>query len=350
MSFKSGDYIFCSIKGVRILDARIHIRDGREVENGFRAYICHNNPDFEGDSSPEKYGYMYSWTFTCVGGMTSDNVSDLVPAFKNGTPKEKIQLDDDISTFLRLNAKERLMVLFTYKLGIFDEFDIYEMSKNSGFLVLKSRKSKKSLEIKIGRFIKQMLIKYKQTIGITSTGESFLELTDKDIEDLHNKYVSYQRNDELIQFLSGKPILEAYTKANYPPDNGSVLHKSCMVDRLPYLGIYTDNPNQVELAVVTIDGKIVARSFIWTATDGNKYYDRIYFAYDWLNNLMCSKLEARGIKPIQKENFKEIQLENWKFPQYPYLDSFYYFNVEKGKLFFINVSDVRQLRNTDGRL
>jgi uncharacterized pyridoxamine 5'-phosphate oxidase family protein len=118
------------------------------------------------------------------------------------------------------------------------------------------------------------------------------------------------------------------------------------------LSLYTKNPNQVQLAVVNIDGKIAARVFVWTTVSGERVYDRIYFAYEWLNSFVSGKLEKMGIKPIIKENFQMVQLENWTFEQYPYLDHFYTFNVEKGYLLWTNVDNVkiRHLRNTDGRL
>lgn len=345
MYFRSGDIVSCSIKGYELTNVRVHITS-RTGEIGFSGYICHNNPLFSGSRSPEMYGFPYSWQFNqSDGGRTSDGVTNLINTMAAISLKKDVIVEEDLLSFFRIE-QESILTLFHYKFGIFDEYNVFSISKNSGFIKLSSKKSKKIVEIKIGRFIKQMIIRYNQLVKCP------LNISDQKIESIHNKFVSFQKNDQIINFLSGQDILEGYRKENYPTDNGSVLHKSCMVDRFSYLGIYTENPNQVQLATISIDSKIVARAFVWTTIDGEKFYDRIYFTHDWLNNLMSSKLEAIGIKSIQKENFQMVQLENWKFKEYPYLDHFYYFNVNKGTLMFLNIDNIaiRSLRNTDGRL
>jgi hypothetical protein len=346
MFFNCGDYVHCTIKGIKLTDARICI-DRRHSDQAFKAYICHNISELSGSQSPNMYGYRYSWAFEYSNGKASEGVRDLYPIINKLEQKKDVVLSDDLFSFFRLYSLEKLMSLLYYKFGIFDDFNKYDLSTNSGFLLLTSSSTNKSVEIKVGRFFKQIFTKYLELNEKDQIG-----LNDKELEKIHNDFVAYQKNDHGVQFLSGEDILKGYKKANYPEDNGSQLHKSCMVDRCQYLSLYTKNPNQVQLAVVNIDGKIAARVFVWTTVSGERVYDRIYFAYEWLNSFVSGKLEKMGIKPIIKENFQMVQLENWTFEQYPYLDHFYTFNVEKGYLLWTNVDNVkiRHLRNTDGRL
>ncbi len=257
-------------------------------------------------------------------------------------------MDIEIQHFLNFNQLENLFPLFRYKFGIFDEFESYEVGEGDGCIKLKN--DRKSVEIKLSRFVRQMALKLNE-FAATNKYISKLDVSDKFIEMIHNKFVSYQKdNSQMINFLSGEDILKGYTRANYLDKDGGTLHKSCMVDRHDYLNIYTQNPNQVELAVVYIGDKIAARCFVWTATDGKKYSDRVYFRHDWLENLMKEKLRKVGILPISEETFKSVQLEKWEFEYYPYADNFYFLDRKNGTLLSIQTDRFSQLRNTNGRI
>ena len=340
----SGDKISCLIRN-QVVCGILHFV---EEYGSVRAWICHNVSEFAGDRSPKRYGYNYSWGFhPTQEGRFSDEVSNIIPIPDVFLAKEKIDISADITYFLTSRNLKNLLVLFQYKLGIFDEFTTYDMSENEGFINLKS--DRKTIEVRFSRFIKQLATKYEELIKNISWSKP-IDINDKMIEDLYNNYVSYQKSGKIeICFLKGEDILKGYTKSNYPKDITGTLHKSCMVDQLHFLKIYTDNPNQVELAVIYLDDKIVSRTIVWTANDGNRYSDRVYYTVDWMEGFMRGKLQKMGIEPIVEQSIKTVQLENWMFEQYPYMDHFYHFDKKHGVLFTIG-SNISSLRNTDGRV
>jgi len=346
-TYISGDRVTCTINGKSIKDACIHIYD-YDV-NTTRAWICHNDSEHCGSSSPHMHGYRYSWAFhLSQDGRTTDDVRNLQPEINGIEMKQNHSIDDEIQHFLNFNGFQELLILFRYKYGIFDEFESYEMGEGDGCIKLKN--DRKSVEIKLSRFVRQMALKLNE-FAANNKYISKLDITDKFIELIHNKFVSYQKDSsQMISFLSGEDILKGYTRSFYLDKDGGTIHKSCMVDRHEFLKIYTQNPNQVDLAVIYIDGKIASRCVIWTATDGKKYSDRIYYRHDWLENLMKEKLRKNGILPISEQTVKSVQLEKWKFEYYPYADSFYFLDSKNGTLWSIQTEKFGQLRNTNGRI
>jgi hypothetical protein len=214
-----------------------------------------------------------------------------------------------------------------------------------GFIVLGGEKKK--MEIKLGRFIRQMAIKFNEIISESPLKK--LEISDKLIENIHNKFISYQKgNDCMISFLEGDKIDIGYTKTNYLHTMGGTLHNSCMTDKLNFIEIYKSNPNQVKLAVIYIGDKVAARTLVWTDINGIKYSDRVYYKYDWLNDFMTDKLRKMGIDPIWEKSIRVVKLDKWKFDYYPYVDSFFYMDKENGVLVSLQNNYV-SLRNTNGQ-
>ena len=347
---KSGDRVTFRIYDDQIIDSKIFISeyDLKNFRSGFcdrvGAWLCHNFNRHHGDESSNLLGYRYSWAITITRtGDISEEIIDFKPLLPGIEFKEKFDIDFDLKHFLHTNKYESLIQLFWIKIGIFDEYHRYESSKD-GLILLKN--DKKSVEIKLSRFIKQLSTKFNELVDDVSK----LDIDDKTIEAINNKFISYQKSEEFaITFLSGSDILSGYDRNNYHPGQGGTLHKSCMVDRFDFLEIYTENPNQVKLAVVYIDKKIAARGFVWNATDGKMYSDRIYYNQDWLEDFTKEKLRKMGIDPISDHNFRTVQLEKWEFKYYPYMDNMYHFDKENGVLLNYN-SGIRQLRSTNGNL
>lgn len=322
--FNSGDLILCKIKGVSIV-GKIHIQ-------GVQNWICHDNKDFDGSVCPNKYEYKFSWTFYIKSdGLPTDDVNDVIP-FKNLKVKEGVEISEELMGFIKM-AGETNYIYFNIKSGIFDDFVKYNCSDVEGNIVMETKSEgsfkPKKVEIKLSRFLRQV------SNRISSSNESFVNLSDKEVEVIYNKYVSYQSGSmcELV-FYSGDQIKEAYRSNNYL-DGNSTLHKSCMTDRLEDIGIYIDNPDQVKIAVLKIDNKVAARSLVWSTVDGGVYSDRIYYAQDWMEDHMLLRLKKVGITPISKEPFKIVQLKKWKFKYNPYLDSFYTLDSKSGQLLYI---------------
>lgn len=352
--FYSGSRVRCRIQNIELFDAMIYIRE-EDIDrwnagsDKCALWICHNEQLLSGSESPEKFNYLYSWKFYIRNYISelSDDVSDLLPIDVNCDIKVNSVIDPDIVNFIKANnIDSQIFNLFNFKFGLFDEYDKYDISKNEGFITLVGRKS---TEIKFARFIRQMTNKWNQTCEKSKAFKKIL-ISDKELESIHNKFVAYQKEERIkVEFLSGQDILEGYKTLNYYSKGGTI-GKSCMGDKLEFLKIYTENPNQVELAVIKNDNKISARCLIWTDINGNKYSDRVYYCQDWMENFVCDRLKIMGIDPIKNQKIKIVKLDKWKFDTYPYVDSFYNFDNDNGLLLFINPQNKVVLRNTDGRL
>jgi hypothetical protein len=341
--FESGTPISCTIKGITIDRARVHFFD--ETKSVIKAWICHNNYDFDGDESPNRYGYSYSWCFhVSKDEELTDEVRDLKPLLTGVDLKKNVKILPELLFFIKEFSEQNkcdYSPLFIYKFDLFDEFNQYEIDDLEGFITLKNER--KTIQVKISRFIRQVGIKFNE---IVNSQLIKVDISDKQIEMLFNKFVAFQKQNQNLEFYSSEEILKGYKKENYFGTSG-VIHNSCMSDKLEFLQIYTQNPNQVQLAVICIQQKIAARTLVWTATDGKKYHDRIYYTNDWLENLMKTKLNKLGIQTIKESGFKIVQLDKWDFKKYPYIDNFYHFDSTTGTLLHYP-ENITTLRSTHG--
>lgn len=348
--FFSGQLISTTISGIHLPLAHLHID-----EYG-RLFICHDNPNFNGSSCDDKHGHIYSWSFSIRNSDLTDSVTSLSKSYTLN-PKDVI-MSPNLSSFLNKVDAKNLDILFLYEIGIFNEFSIYDISDQEGHILLASKKSNKKISIKFGRLIKQLSTK------IIESGIDYQKFSEKDIEDIHNQWTSHQKLGTFAtSLLSGEDILSAYTYENYlngqiDKENGTILHKSCMTNKFNYLPLYTKNPNQVSLLVLKFNEKVVSRALVWTAMDGKRYIDRIYHIKDWMYNYMKSEAENMGIIIINSNiNSVEVKLDKWKFTRYPYLDSLYNMDNERGILHYYSGlehrpsnwnKDMKTLRSTCG--
>lgn len=344
-TFTAGNRIRCKIKGIDVFDAVLNFEKYKGI--GDRIYICHNMSDLSGASCYNKYGYKYSYCFrgrefnNGVASSLSDEVEHL---YHYDNVKSNIFIDHKIYDFLKVTNKEYLIVAFLSKIGIYDDYNRYFMSDKDGFLILKttpeSENKEKTLMIKFGRFLKAFT---------TRVDETFERLNDSDIELLYNKWVSYQNKSLLkIEYLYGNDILKGYTKSNQLEYKDSSLYGSCMNDKHDFLELYTKNENVVKLAVMYIDGKIAARSLVWTTISGPIVHDKIYACKDWVYNSFIELLSKENILPIQNYTSLFIKLDKWKFSFYPYVDSFYCFDKNEGNLIYLNRDRTVSLQNQSG--
>jgi hypothetical protein len=205
--------------------------------------------------------------------------------------------------------------------------------------------------VKIGRFLR----KFISPQSITDFG-----ITDKDIEDFVNLFKSYFSPDKnKLQITDGDDILKWYLEDNYATTCGNRsggLWKSCMrqSERNKYMVIYTKNISLVKMLILLADdGKLRARALLWENVidkDGNTYkvMDRIYSIYDhdmflfkgWAKeNGYITKLEQSAKSEVlfdisgQVTRLElKIKLNNWDMKDYPYLDTFKYFDISDGWL------------------
>jgi len=204
--------------------------------------------------------------------------------------------------------------------------------------------------IRIGRFIRKFIKK-----------EAFkrFDITDKDVESFVNIYKSFFiRKPENLKIVTGKDILQWYLEDNYQVIHGNrfgTLWNSCMrySDRNSYMKLYTKNSNIKMLILLTDEGKLSARALLWDNVVDNqgkswKVMDRIYSVHDYDVNLFKDWAKENGYifkweQTAKSEGYFSIdgecihkrfsiKLENYVMYNYPYLDTFKYFNLDLGIL------------------
>ena len=174
--------------------------------------------------------------------------------------------------------------------------------------------------------------------------------------------------DYQFKVVKGNNLLQYYHGSSYYNGGGS-LGVSCMKydNCQDYLGIYTKNPNIVEMLVaVNSDGRLIGRALLWKLGD-KKIMDRIYTINDEDFQFAFKKwADENGYwyKKEQKWNntlfFKtrdkvmceeiSIQLDNFDFEYYPYLDTFKFIDFKTGKLYnyLPKGVDVKTLSSAEG--
>lgn len=91
--------------------------------------------------------------------------------------------------------------------------------------------------------------------------------------------------------------------------------------------------------------KISARALVWTLSDGKKIIDRVYYSREQDQNLYEEWAKKNGYYYQNKSASifspsgssesdldLEVQLDNWEFDYYPYMDTLKYLHPETGVL------------------
>jgi hypothetical protein len=203
--------------------------------------------------------------------------------------------------------------------------------------------------IKIGRFVKKFL---------SENAFDEFNIKDSDIEKFVNFYKSYFNYDPTkLKIVEGDEIKKYYLEENYFEPSGlkyGSLWNSCMrqKERNKFMNLYALNDVKM-LVLFSDDEKVRARALLWEGvkefkTDNvYKFMDRIYSVYDhdidvfkkWAKeNGYLSKWEqnAKTELYVDVDNNPErkhlyILLENHNLSWYPYLDTFKFYNVSKGR-------------------
>jgi len=306
--------------------------------------------EMQQDNCYQKYGYAYSYCLRGSGSINgfyqtlSDNVENLTPSIGI---KPNTYIDNSILEFLKITNRDNLKSLFYCKIGLYDEYNRYFRSEKDGFILLKTTpdpnsetpKKIKTLEIKFGRFLRAV------------SKNSLITLTDSEIENIYNKWVSYQNQSLLkVSYLYGNDVLKGYTRDNHLKVDDSSLQGSCMNDKHSFLELYTKNTNIVRLAIFRNNGeeKILARCIVWKIAENTYVHDRIYFAHDWIDEAFKSELLLQNITPIMNHSYIRLQLDKWKLKYYPYMDSFNLFDKTTGCLIYQNASNINGLTSQSG--
>ncbi len=224
-------------------------------------------------------------------------------------------------------------------------------------------------EVKVGRFVKQILKEVKEKI------DSKISYKDKDIEEFVNKFkvASSNENFEFI-IVNGLKIKNWYLEDNYTEEGSGSLMDSCMKDsyKQDYLNLYSRNKSIIQL-VCLLDKNtnlLMGRALLWTLDESpsptNLFLDRIYVAEEYLYELFKQKAEEEGwmYKCSQSNDIEKgqefvhlskkykglikVKLKRWRFDYYPYVDSMTFFDPEKGVLQNRGFRKANFLRSVDG--
>lgn len=324
--YKSGDSIIFSINDSIMCGKLIMSRDNIESSSYLSAFVCHNHESYEGSSAPDKLGYKYSWSFSiCKTDADIFSGSDvrIISHDIDCEDKENYEISDELSQFLSTQELE-VISMFFQKSNIFPKYNKIEISEKSGYVKLTDTIKNIFVDIRFGRFLTSL----NKQIDI-------LGYTNKDIERFYNNFLVFQKNAyiEVVE-LKGDDLLEAYKLENYLHAK-STLAGSCMTDKTNNLKLYTSNPDIISLLAIKTFGKIAGRCLIWNTSEG-KIMDKRYTCSDWVNSKFDRIMRENGyICNSSLEDFPNskkinIQLDNYGFERYPYVDTFKFFDKNTG--------------------
>jgi hypothetical protein len=179
----------------------------------------------------------------------------------------------------------------------------------------------------------------------------FKNISSKEIEIFSNLYKSVQNPDSLnFRIVSGEEIIDWYNEKNYSSGTSS-LNSSCMRYSFckNFFEIYVENPDVVKLLILTNNNnKLLGRALLWNTQV--KVMDRIYTVKDEKYAFQFKKWASDNgyiWKKEQKWNntlyFTDdiqtsllnlsVKLENFSCEDYPYLDTFKFFDTKEGILY-----------------
>lgn len=201
---------------------------------------------------------------------------------------------------------------------------------------------------KIGRMLKKLPVEWENP---------------QELEQLVHDIASFYVEPE-VEIVSGDDIRKYYHYTMYAKDSGTLKESCIKHDKCQsFFKLYTDNPNQVSLAIMKSGEKIIARALLWTLASGQIFMDRVYYIDERTKNLMLrwaalnnywvkteqkASAECQIKKPdgkIKTENLT-VNLDNWEFAEYPYLDTLQYLHPVSSSI--SNSRNVRKLTSTGG--
>ena len=197
----------------------------------------------------------------------------------------------------------------------------------------------------------------------------FKDIPAKEVEKFSNLYRAQSNKASFtLSVVDGLKMLTYYHINSYAQERGT-LGASCMKydNCQDYLGIYTHNNNKVKMLVMlNSEGGLMGRALLWDF-DTHKIMDRIYtiadeeFAFQFkkwaTDNGYLYKSEQNWYNTLNFENLStpkqelklSIKLDNFQFRRYPYVDTFKFFDEEKGLLLnYMEGHEFRTLCASDG--
>lgn len=214
----------------------------------------------------------------------------------------------------------------------------------------------KGQELKVGRFARKMM---------SLVGKKY---SDSDVESFVNEFkskIELSKNSfRNFSLVSGNEIKHWYLESSYYNEPRGSLHSSCMRygSCQKYFDIYTTNPDVCSLLICKSDydsSKITGRALVWKLDNGDTMMDRIYYSnqhdiqifIEYARSMGWVYKSERGLICIgeDEERYSEdigVDIKNWKFEYYPYLDTIPY--LSDGHLSYDDNGDCVELTSTEG--
>ena len=263
------------------------------------------------------------------------------------------QRDSIIAALLLQGDNSHILDEGNYIKRVGDEIDAVSFLPKSKYEKVEDNWTNGRVKIKIGRFVRKFL---------TEFSVKNWNVNDVLIEKFVNLYKSYfSRDISKLKIVEGDDILKYYLEDNYHVLSGSrngSLWNSCMRqrERNKFMTLYAKNIDKVKMLVFfSDDDKVRARALLWEgvkdhkdSTKEYKFMDRIYYYYDhdinffkdWAkeNGYLCKWEQSAKTEmlfddgtgsPVKKSLY--VMLDEHNLSYYPYLDTFKFFNFDKGR-------------------
>jgi hypothetical protein len=279
---------------------------------------------------------------------------------------------NDMISYIQVSRIERLNKTGGTNIHRIPDVDL--TSIRASVLTANAWKDGRTPYYSIGRWVRHIFVDVKKMpINDDLLGDfvdrykrAYLSITDPDMSEIK------------LELVSGEEIRKWYLVDNYVAGSESTdLGRSCM--RKPecqtYFEIYEKNPEVCKLLILKSEPtdldktpKIKARALLWTIDNQSLgyadylYLDRIYFVnkddisyfHKWCKK---NKVEfaydnysmGRDIKALQAS--AEVQLGDDTYSEYPYIDTFGYYDPENHRLKQQIDGEVElyKVQNTDGK-
>lgn len=181
-------------------------------------------------------------------------------------------------------------------------------------------------------------------------GKILKDIPAKEVEHFANLYKTFSTQENFtFKIVSGEDIRKYYYANQYFNQNGS-LGSSCMKGGScqSFFDLYVNNPMVSMLVMLSPHDTVMGRALLWNIGSDN-VMDRIYSIKDDVyTHHFCKWATDNGYLHRTKQNWasshtfsngKEdseklftIQLKEWKFDRYPYMDTFKWLDLDTGML------------------
>lgn len=206
--------------------------------------------------------------------------------------------------------------------------DIYLNNKDSEFW------ETGRTEMAIGRWTRKVFT------DVLQKSRSSMILNNNELEEFVNQYKATHDslNNIKLELVEGEEIRHWYSVKNYENRMGQ-LGNSCMrePEKSTFFDIYVNNPDVCKLLILKSESdntKIKGRALIWKLNDGSYYQDRVYTNNESDISLFENWAREKNMSYYRSDSVDDmtVQLGNYTYQKYPYMDTFVAYNPDTKKL------------------